>query len=74
MSHFQLITDNARWEGESNYFFASRNREIEPELYQYLFNVFSKQNVDSAFKMAGGEWSLRLSFLELLIIILPEYN
>lgn len=24
------------------------------------FSIFSKQNVDSAFKIAGGEWSFRL--------------
>lgn len=65
MSHFHLITDNARWEGESNYFFASRNRVRTLPVYkwqQYLlaFSVNKMSIVLS--KMAGGEWSLRLRF------------
>lgn len=42
--------------------------EIELEIYQSYVNgnstsnIFSKQNVDSAFMMAAGEWSFRLRF------------
>lgn len=43
MPHFQLITDNVRWGGESNYFVASRNEvRTSPIIYkwQQYFLIF----------------------------------